>query len=134
MRKNLFCTRPTTATKAAQKSYVPARRAQRTNQGKTPSFVLLESPFIPLSTVSRGTPLGVSLVLLFSYFYHLHCRYFLLRSSKLQVGNFTNLIFNGACYDYYNCTQKNFRNACYQVGFCTDGISTGATPQDKYCK
>ncbi len=31
-------------------------------------------------------------------------------------------------------TQKNFRNACYQVGFCTEGISTGATPQDKYCK
>jgi hypothetical protein len=31
-------------------------------------------------------------------------------------------------------TQKNFRNACYQVGFCTDGISTGATPQDKYCE
>ncbi len=31
-------------------------------------------------------------------------------------------------------TQKNFHNACYQVGFCTEGISTGATPQDKYCK
>ncbi len=35
---------------------------------------------------------------------------------------------------YPTHTQKNFRNACYQVGFCTEGISTGATPQDKYCK
>ncbi len=31
-----------------------------------------------------------------------------------------------------NYTQKNFRNACYQVGFFTEGISTGAAPQDRY--
>jgi hypothetical protein len=32
----LFCTGPTSAAKAEQKSLVPTRQAQRTNQGRTP--------------------------------------------------------------------------------------------------
>jgi hypothetical protein len=41
------------AAKAGVKSLVPARRVQRTNQGRT---VLFESPFNSVSTVSRGHP------------------------------------------------------------------------------
>jgi hypothetical protein len=35
MGKKMFCPGPTEAAKAEQKSLVPARQAQRTNQGKT---------------------------------------------------------------------------------------------------
>jgi hypothetical protein len=47
--------------RAEQKSLVPARQAQRTNVGRTLSFVLLESPFTSVSTISRGHPSLVSL-------------------------------------------------------------------------
>jgi hypothetical protein len=36
----MFCTEPTRAAKAEQKSLVQARQVQRTNQGRTRSFVL----------------------------------------------------------------------------------------------
>ncbi len=36
VRKKVFCTGPIRAAKAGQQSLVPARRAQRTNQGRTP--------------------------------------------------------------------------------------------------
>ncbi len=39
--KNIFCTGPTRAAKAEQKSLVPARQAQRTNQGRTPFICTL---------------------------------------------------------------------------------------------
>ncbi len=58
--------------KQDKKTVVPARRAQRTNQGWTLSFVLLESPFISVSTVGRGhlsllslRATGLSLYLIF---------------------------------------------------------------------
>ncbi len=56
--KNIFCTEPTTAAKAGQKSLVTARQAQRANQGRHRplSFVLFESPFTSVSTVSRNHP------------------------------------------------------------------------------
>jgi hypothetical protein len=50
--KKVFCTGPTRAAKAGQKSLVPARRAK---EGPL-SFVLSESPFASESTVSRGHP------------------------------------------------------------------------------
>ncbi len=46
--------------KAEQRSYVPARQAQLTDQGRTP--LNFESPFTPVSTVSRGHLSLVSLV------------------------------------------------------------------------
>ncbi len=56
-----ICTRPTRAAKAGQKSLVPS---QRTKQRKdASSFVPHESPFASVSTVSRGHPSLVSLVL-----------------------------------------------------------------------
>jgi hypothetical protein len=55
--KKIFCTGPTRAAKAEQKSLVPARQAQQTNQGRNLSFVLFEPPFTSVSTVSRATPL-----------------------------------------------------------------------------
>ncbi len=46
VRKKIFCTGPTRGAKAGQKSLVPARQAQRNNQGRTPFiFVLFESPY-----------------------------------------------------------------------------------------
>jgi hypothetical protein len=61
MRKQIFCTGPTRAAKAGQKSLVPAPRAQSTNQLKD-SFVILESPFASVSAVSRGHPTLMYLV------------------------------------------------------------------------
>jgi hypothetical protein len=46
---------PTRALKGDQKSLVPARQAQPTKEGAL-SFVLFESPFTSVSTVSRGYP------------------------------------------------------------------------------
>ncbi len=53
----IFCNVLTRGAEAGQKSSVPARRDKRTNQGRIPfSFVLFESPFSSVSTVSRGHP------------------------------------------------------------------------------
>ncbi len=49
----LYGTGLTRAAKAGQKSLVPARRVQRTNEGRTVHF---ESPFTSVSTVSRDRP------------------------------------------------------------------------------
>ncbi len=57
-KKNILYTGPIRAAKAGKKSLVPARRAQRTNQGRTPliCMVLLESPFVsPISSLSDPT-------------------------------------------------------------------------------
>jgi hypothetical protein len=60
--EKIVCTELTSAAKTEQKSLVPARQAQRTNQGRGPLlYVLLESPFASVSTVSRGHPSLVSL-------------------------------------------------------------------------
>jgi hypothetical protein len=53
LRKIIFCTGLTRAAKAGQKSILPARRAQRINQGRIP-FIC--PPFFSVSTVSRGHP------------------------------------------------------------------------------
>jgi hypothetical protein len=57
----MFCTEPTRAAKAEQKSLVPARQGQQTNQQGPLSFVLFKSPFTSVSTVGRGHPSLVSL-------------------------------------------------------------------------
>jgi hypothetical protein len=51
--KNSF-TGPTRAAKAEQKSLVPAPQAQEPNKEEPLSFVLFESPFTSVSTVSIG--------------------------------------------------------------------------------
>jgi hypothetical protein len=51
--EKIFCTGLARAAKAAQKSLLPARQAQPTKEGHL-SFVLFESPFTSVSTVSRG--------------------------------------------------------------------------------
>jgi hypothetical protein len=67
VRKTIFCVGLTRAAKAGQKSLVPARQAQRNNQVRTPfHFVLFESPFASVSTVSKGHPSLVSLVFTWS--------------------------------------------------------------------
>ncbi len=48
---------------AGQKYLVPARQVQRTNQGWTISYVLYESLFASVSTVSRGHTSLVSLIM-----------------------------------------------------------------------
>ncbi len=55
-KKKIFCTGPTRAAKAEQKSLVPAPRAQRNNHESNPfiRYVLLESPFDSVSTLRRG--------------------------------------------------------------------------------
>ncbi len=58
--ETIFCTGPSRTTKEGQKSLVPAWRAQKANQRRTPYIVLLESPFASVSTVSRGHPSLVS--------------------------------------------------------------------------
>jgi hypothetical protein len=60
VRQQIFCSGLTRAAKAGQKSLVATQWAQRTNQGRTP-WVLLESPFASVSTVSGGHPSLVSL-------------------------------------------------------------------------
>ncbi len=47
VKKIIFCTG---LTRAGQKSIVLARQAQRSNQGRTPFYVLQESPFASVST------------------------------------------------------------------------------------
>ncbi len=54
--KKKFCTGPTISAKAGQKSFVQARGAQWTNQGRTPSYVLIESPFASVSTIYSQQP------------------------------------------------------------------------------
>jgi hypothetical protein len=61
LRKKIFCTEPTRAAKAEQKSLVSARQAQQTNKEGPLSLVLFESPFASVSTVSRGHPSLASL-------------------------------------------------------------------------
>jgi hypothetical protein len=39
--EKIFCTGPTKAAKAEQKSFVPAQQAQRTNQGRPPFICTL---------------------------------------------------------------------------------------------
>ncbi len=56
VRKIIFCTKPTRATKARQESIVPARGAQPTKEGPL-SYVLQESPFASVSTGGGATPL-----------------------------------------------------------------------------
>ncbi len=56
--EKIFCTGPTRAAKADQKSLVPARQTQRTNQGRNPVICSLWVP-IPLSFNSQqGQPLS----------------------------------------------------------------------------
>jgi hypothetical protein len=75
VRKKIFCIRLTGAAKAEQKSLVPARQAQLTHQGRTPSFVLYslspQCPFSSISKVSRGHPSLVSLLLIGRELLHL---------------------------------------------------------------
>jgi hypothetical protein len=62
---------------------VPARQAQRTNQGRTPSIcILFESPFTPVSTVSRATPTP-----LWSLWFDMWYRTNFIRISQFQVWN-----------------------------------------------
>ncbi len=56
----LFCTGPTRAAKAGEKSFVPARQANEPTKEGPLSFVLFESPFTSVSTVGRGLSLGGS--------------------------------------------------------------------------
>ncbi len=58
--KKIFCTGSTRAAKTEQKSLVPARQAQRTNQGMPPFICTLWVPFAftSVATVSRGHPLS----------------------------------------------------------------------------
>jgi hypothetical protein len=63
MKKIIFCTRLTRTAKAGQKSIIPARQAQRTTKEGSLSFVLQESPFGSVSTVSSDHTSLVSLVL-----------------------------------------------------------------------
>ncbi len=58
-KKNIFFIGPTRAAKAEQKSLVPARQAQQTNQPL--SLVLFESPFISVSKSAGAIPLYCSL-------------------------------------------------------------------------
>ncbi len=53
--KKVFCTEPTRAAKAEQKSFVPARQAQGTNQGRTP-FICILWVIIQLSFNSQQGP------------------------------------------------------------------------------
>jgi hypothetical protein len=59
VRKKIFCNGPTGAAKAGQKSLVMARRAK---EGPL-SYVLLESLMASVSTVGRGHPSLISLML-----------------------------------------------------------------------
>jgi hypothetical protein len=62
-RKKIFCTGPTRAAKAEQKSLVPARQAPNEPSKEGPlSFVLFESPITSVSTVGKGHPSLGSLV------------------------------------------------------------------------
>jgi hypothetical protein len=54
--EKIFCTGPPRAAKAEQKSLVPARQGQRTNQGKTPFYCILRVP-IHLRFNSQQGPL-----------------------------------------------------------------------------
>ncbi len=54
----MYCTGPTGAAKAERKSLVPAQQVKEVPL----SFVLFESPFTSVSTVSRDHPSLVSLV------------------------------------------------------------------------
>jgi hypothetical protein len=63
MRKKVFCTWPTRAAKAEEKSLVTAQQDQRTKEEPL-LFVLFESPSTSVLTVSRGHSFLVSLVAL----------------------------------------------------------------------
>ncbi len=56
--EKLFCTGPTRAAKAEQKSLVPARQAQRSKQGRTPFICTLWVPIrLSFNSQPRATPL-----------------------------------------------------------------------------
>ncbi len=55
--EKMLRTGPTRVAKTEQKSLIPARQAQRTNQ-----FVPFESPIASVSTVGRGDPFLASLI------------------------------------------------------------------------
>jgi hypothetical protein len=59
--KNIMYTRLIRAANAGQKSVVPAQHSKEQTKEGPPSFVLFESPFDSISTVSRGHPSLVSL-------------------------------------------------------------------------
>ncbi len=65
--EKIFCTGPTGAAKAGQKSREMARSAQRTFEPRKDPFnmyvVLLETPIASVSTVSRGHPSLITLML-----------------------------------------------------------------------
>ncbi len=54
----IFCTGPTSAAKAKQKSLVRTRQGQRTNQGKTPIDCILWVPIHPSFNSQQGPPLS----------------------------------------------------------------------------
>ncbi len=54
----LFCTGPTRAAKAGQKSLLPARRAPQTNQGKTPFMCTLWVPICLSFNCQQGPPIS----------------------------------------------------------------------------
>jgi hypothetical protein len=63
VRKNILCTGPTGAAEAEQKSLVPARQAQQTNQEEGLLSLYSLSPHLPQFQQSAGTtPLYNSLI------------------------------------------------------------------------
>jgi hypothetical protein len=58
VRKKIFCTGPTRAARAEQKSLVPARHAQRTNQGRTPLICTHIVPIHLSFKSQQGPPLS----------------------------------------------------------------------------
>jgi hypothetical protein len=74
VRRKIFYTGPTRAGKAGQKSFVPASQAQRTEpteEGRF-SYVLFDSPFTSVSTVSRGHHSLVSLIVTIDHTYSIN--------------------------------------------------------------
>jgi hypothetical protein len=61
--KKIFCLGLTRAAKVEQKSIVPERESNEQTKEGSLSFVLFESSFTSVSTVSRGLPSLVSMVL-----------------------------------------------------------------------
>ncbi len=78
VREKIFCTGPTRAAKAEQKSLVPALKAQQTNQEKTPLICPLWVPIHLSFNSQQGPPLSslsgwsISLAGFFSTFASLH--------------------------------------------------------------
>ncbi len=68
-KKNIFCTGPTRAAKAEQKSLVRELQAQRTNQGGTPFHLYSLSPHSPQFQQSAGATLSSLFGLIFLLFH-----------------------------------------------------------------